>query len=127
MAVTVTKTTIATINTDQTLTANAATSTVTNADEVFTLTPTASGGKLALMFQNSSTGQTYTYSIAAGDFWASTDAITGSIAGPAIEVLEVDTAKVKQSDGTVLITLTPSTGLALVAGHTAKVYALQLL
>ena len=126
MPTTLTKTTIAALNTDQTFTKVAATSTVTNGDEVFTLTPTAGDGKLALFFQNTSTSA-YTYSIAAGDLWAGA-AITGSIAAGTVnlEVLQADMAKVMQDDGTVAITLTPATGVALVAGHAAAMYCLQL-
>lgn len=127
MSVTVTKTTIATLNTDQTFTANAATSTTTNEAEVFTITPTVAGGKLAIFFRNTSTSA-YTYSIAAGDFWASTDPITGSIAAGTnvIEVEQVETARVKKANGTVAVTITPATGLALVAGHAAAMYCLEL-
>jgi hypothetical protein len=126
MAATLTKSTIATLNTDQTFTKVAATSTTTNESEVFTLTPTAAGGKLAMVFQNTSTSA-YTYSIAAGDFWNSS-AITGSIAAGTVnlEVLQAESSRIMQDDGTIAITLTPATGLALVAGHAAAMYALQL-
>jgi hypothetical protein len=126
MAVTVTNATIAVLDARQAFTKNAATSTVTNGTEVFTLTPTVSGGKLAIFFQNASTSAAYTYSIAAGDLWASA-AITGTTAAVAgIDVIQVETAKVMKNNGTIAITLTPSTGAALVAGHTAAVYALEL-
>lgn len=127
MAVTITKTTISSLNVDQTLTANAATAEGANGTEVFTITPSKSGGKMALMFYNGAGHGAITYSIAAGDFFASTVAITGSIAAGAIEVLQVETAKVMQDDGTIAITLTPASGKILLTNHAAGMYALELL
>lgn len=132
MAVTVTNTTIAKLNTDQTLTANVATSTVAGAPEVFTYTPKAATGKVALIFQSSSTGTVpATYSIAAGDLWAA-GAITGTIgsttAAKATEVVEIETAKVLQNNGTIAITVSPgSSTLKLKDNHTFTMYALELL
>lgn len=132
MAVTVTNTTISALNTDQTFTANAATSTGAGVAEVFTFTPTKKGSKIAIIMSSASTGtDAMTYSIAAGDLWAG-KAITGTIGSTAsanaIEALQVDTARVLQDDGTVLITLTPgSTSIDLTSTHVAKLYALELL
>ena len=133
MAVTVTNTTIAALNTDQTLTPNAATSTVAGGSEVFTYTPKANEGKIALIMQSTSAGTVpATYSIAAGDLWAG-KAITGTIgsttAAAAIEVLQIDTARVLQDDGTIAITVSPGdTGTSMLLGtHGFKMYALELL
>ena len=132
MAVTVKNTTIAKLNTDQALTANAATSTTAGASEVFTYTPKASTGKVALIFQSSSTGVVpATYSIAAGGLWAA-GAITGTIgsttAAKATEVVEIETAKVLQNDGTIAITAGPgSSTLKLKDDHAFTMYALGLL
>lgn len=126
MAVTVTKSTISAINADQTFTANAATSTTANEAEVFTVTPTKSSGKSAMVFSNAASHGAFTYSIAAGDLWAGA-AITGSIADGAMEVLEYDSAKVMQDDGTIAVTLTPATGKILLTNHAAKIYHLELL
>jgi hypothetical protein len=132
MAVTVENTTIAKLNTDQTLTANAATSTVAGASEVFTYTPKAATGKVALIFQSSSSGTVPAkYSIAAGDLWASceiTGTIGSSIAAKAIEVVEIETAKVLQDNGTILITVSPgSSTVKLKTDHKFTMYALELL
>lgn len=126
MSVVVTKSTIAALNADQTFTPNAATSTVANTAEVFTVTPTKPGGKSAIVFSNATGHGAYTYSIAAGDFWAGA-AITGSVAAAAMEVLEYDSAKILQDDGTIAITLTPATGKILLTNHAAKIYHLELL
>ena len=133
MAVTVTNTTIASLNVDQTLTANAATSTVAGGSEVFTFTPTKGTGKIALIMQSASTGVVpATYSIAAGDLWAG-KAITGTIgstaAAAATEVVEIETGRVLQDDGTIAITVSPGdTGTSMLLGtHAFKMYALELI
>lgn len=133
MAVTVINTTIEKLNTDQTLTANAATSTAAGASEVFTYTPKVQSSKIALIFQSSSTGVVpATYSIAAGGLWAS-GAITGTIgsttAAKATEVVEIETAKVLQNDGTIAITVSPgdTDTSSLKTTHAFAMYALELL
>ena len=133
MSVTVTNTTIAALNVDQTLTANAATSTVAGGSEVFTYTPVKGTGKIALIMQSTSAGVVpATYSIAAGDLWAG-KAITGTIgstaAAAAIEVVEIETGRVLQDDGTIAITVSPGdTSASMLANtHHMKMYALSLL
>lgn len=134
MAVTVTNTTIAALNTDQTLTANAATSTVVGGTEVFTFTPTKAGSKIALIFEEASTAATAkcSYSIAAGDLWAG-KAITGTFgstaAAGAKEILQFDSARVLQDDGTIAITVSPgdTTASMLKGTHAMKLYAIELL
>lgn len=135
MAVTVTNTTIAALNTPQAITANAATSTVTGATEVFTFTPTKAGSKIALIFVEGSTAATgkCSYSIAAGDLWASGNALTGTFgstgAAGALSVLQIDSAKVLQDDGTIAITVSPgnTTSAKLKTTHKMKLYAVELL
>jgi len=129
----VTNTTITYLNVNQTLTANAATSTVAGGTEVFTFTPTKAGSKIALIFQSASTGTVpATYSIAAGDLWAS-GAITGTIgstaAAAALEVLQFDSAKVLQDDGTIAVTVSPgdTTTSMLLGTHAFNLYALELI
>lgn len=126
MAVTITNTTISALNADQTLTANAATSTTVAAAEVFTFTPTKSSGKIAIIFNNLAATGAVTYSMSAGDLWAGAD-VTGTIAGSAIEVVQVESAKVLHDDGTIAITCTPTTGKILLTDQAFKVYALELL
>lgn len=126
MSVTITKTTISAFNADQTFTPNVATSTVANEAEVFTVTPTKSSQKSAIVFSNATGHGAFTYSIAAGDLWAG-EAITGSVAAAALEVLEIESAKVLQDDGTIAITVTPATGKILLTNHVASIYHLELL
>ena len=134
MAVTVTNSTIAALNVNQAITANAATSTVVGGAEVFTFTPKANEGKIALLFQEASTAATgkCSYSIAAGDLWAG-KAITGTFGSTAaagsIDALEIDTGRVLQDDGTIAITVSPGdTSASMLANtHHMKLYALELL
>jgi len=129
MAVSITNTTIAALNTDQTATANAATSTATGGGEVFTYTPKANEGKSLLVFNNLGSTSIHDYSIAAGDLWGA-KAITGTVAASAVDVLQVDTSRVMTDDGTILITVTPSTGASSttnLAGNAFKMYAMELL
>lgn len=127
--VAITNTTITALNADQTFTANAATEDVADTAQKFVYTPGTyrKGTKLGIFFSNGTGHGAYTYSIAAGDMWASVAAKTGSIAAGAIEVIQVDTAKYTQSDGTIEITLTPAGGKRLKTDHTASMYVLELL
>lgn len=129
MAVSITNSTIAALNTDQTMTANAATSTATGGNEVFIFTPTKAGSKIAIMFNNLGSTSIHDYSIAAGDLWAS-KAITGTVAASSLDVLQVDSAKVMHDIGTMMITVTPSTGASSTTnllGNAFKMYALELI
>lgn len=126
MAVTVTNTTVSAFDTIQTFTANAATSTVVDGTEVFTITPTKAGIKGLIMMSNANSHGTYTYSIAAGDCWAG-KAITGSMAQNTTKILQIETGKVLQDDGTIAVTLTPASTKILLTNHAAVVYYAELL
>ena len=134
MAVTVTNNVVTKLNTNQAITVNAATSTVAGGSEVFTLTPTKSSGKLALLFVEASTAASgkCSYSIAAGDIGFASKAITGTFGSTAaagsLDVLQIDTAHVLQNDGTIAITVNPgSTASSLKTTHAMKMYAISLL
>lgn len=135
MAVTVTNNVVTALNTNKAITVNAATSTVVGGPEVFTLTPTKSSGKLALLFVEGSTAATgkCSYSIAAGDIGFASKAITGTFGSTAaagsLDVLQIDTAHVLQSDGTIAITVSPgdTTAAMLLGTHAMKLYAISLL
>jgi len=132
MAVTVTNSKIAAINTLQTATDNIATANTDNLAEVFTYTPTAGCDKLVICFSNTYT-EAYTYSIAASsEYWAGTSALTGTVAAKGsgsvtMAVLQLDTAKVKSGTGTIAITLTPYTDTKLASEHIATVHVIELI
>jgi len=127
MAVTITNSTLTAMNTALALTANAATSSVIDATEVFTATPTKADYKVVYLIYNGAGHGAITYSISAGDFWNGTAASTGSVADGATSVIELEGGKNKQNDGTVAITLTPASGKRLLTDHAAGMYVIQTL
>lgn len=117
MAVTVTNSKILSMNTKANATNNAATSSVIDATEVFTITPTRPDYK-GLIRMTSVAGQgDITFSIAAGAFWAGSSAITGTLVAGTPLILELEGAKVKSSTGTIAITFTPASGKRLLTDH----------
>jgi hypothetical protein len=132
MAVTVTNSKITAFNTVTATTRNVATADTDALAEVFTITPTRPDGKLLIVldFDNlvatAAADDDATFSIAAGDFWAGA-AITGTVTKSTKKMIQVETAKVLQNDGTILLTLTPSANDRLVANHAAAVEVFELL
>jgi hypothetical protein len=132
MAVTVTASKVVSHNTILAGTENLATADTDALAEVFTYTPTASGGKILIEFDLSNKLATAaadtdaTFSIAAGDLWASA-AITGTITKATKKAIQIETAKVMQDDGTILITLTPGANDKLKSNHAANVVIYELI
>ena len=126
MAVAITNTRISALNADQTLTQNAATSSVIDATEVFTYTPTGKDNRILIGFVNGAGHGAYTYSIAAGTGVFGAAAKAGSIAAGSTEVIQIETGKYMQTAGTVLITLTPASGKRLLTDHAAAMWAAEL-
>lgn len=132
MAVTVTNSTITAFNTVTATTRNLATADTDALAEVFTITPTAPDGKVIIVldFDNlvatAAADADATFSIAAGDFWAGA-AVTGTITKSTKKIIQVETAKVLQNDGTILLTLTPGANDKLLSNHAAAVEVFELL
>lgn len=126
MAVSATNTTITNENTITTVTLNAATSSVVDATEVFTITPTKAGSKVLIIIDNGPTHGTITYSVAAGGFWASGSALTGSVAQSTRRSIVLEFGKYKAADGTIAITFTPASGKRLFTDHAMSVSVVQL-
>ena len=100
---------------------NAATATVADAAEVFTITLTKADYKSVIEISNvSGSDGTLTYSFAAGDLWAGVE-VTGSVDQGETAVIEVEGGKVMQNDATILLTLTPADGKILLTDHEASV------
>jgi hypothetical protein len=124
----VTNTNIASLNTAQTLTESAATSSTIDATEQFTITPTGKDSKTAILFSNATGHGAYTFSIAAGTgVFASPTATTGSIGAGLVRTIQIETGKFINASNQIVITLTPATGKRLATDHVAKVYELELL
>lgn len=126
MAVSVTNTSITTFNTEVELTPNAATSTTIDETEVFTITPTVADHKVLIEVVNGAGHGTLAWSVAAGDYWAAGDALTGSVADGKTELIILEGAKYKAQAGTVALTLTPASGKRLLTDHAAEVNAIEL-
>lgn len=127
MAVTVTNSTIAAFNTITAITSNAAQADVDGTAEVFTITPTETTARLLVVIGGTGSGADgdISYSFAAGDFWAG-KAITGTVTKNTEKMIQVETSKVLQDNGTILLTLTPASGDRLLANHNAYVKVFEL-
>ena len=132
MAVAIKNSAVVAFNTILAGTENLATADTDKLAEVFTYTPTASGGKILIEFDLSNKLATAaadadaTFSIAAGDFWAG-KAVTGTITKATKQAIQVETANVLQDDGTILITLTPGADDKLKSNHAANIVVYELL
>ncbi len=127
MAITVTNTDITNYDVETTVTANAATSSVIDEVEVFTVTPTKAGNHVVVLMTNAAGHGAFTYSIPAGALWASdtTTAFTGSIAAGATETVQLASGVHLSSSGTYAITLTPASGKRLLTDHVAVMEVLE--
>ena len=128
MAVAVTNSTFTALNTITTVTSNAATANTDGLAEVFTITPTKAGKNLLIVIggTGSLADGNISYSIAAGDLWAS-QAITGTVTKNTETMLEIDTSRVLQDVGTILLTLTPAATDKLLTDHAAYVKVVEML
>ncbi len=128
MAVTVTNSTISAFNTITAVTSNVATADTDALAEVFTITPTKSGGKFVLIIggTGSAADGNISYSVAAGDFWAS-KAVTGTVTKNTEKMIQLETGNILQDDGTILVTLTPAATDKLKTDHSAYVKFIQIM
>ena len=117
----------AVLNTAVTSTGTLATVDTADLAEIFDITPTKSAGKVAILINNTSATGTVTFSLAAGDFFASVAALTGSVLASTSKLIQVDTAKYKKSTGKLALTVTPSSGAKLKTGNVVMVQAIQLI
>ena len=129
MAVAVTNSPLTAYGTEAVVTFSAATSTVANTAEVFTITPTRPSSKMVVMITaGGATEGAVAWSIAAGasNHFGSGAADTGSVAQATTEALVIDTARHMSSTGTIPITLTPATGKKLLTDHVATMAVIEL-
>ena len=101
-----------------------ATSDVDDATEAFTYTPT--GGRAVFAIYNGAGHGAITYSVAAGAFPQGVAAKTGSVAAGARAWLDLETGRYKSSAGTVVVTLTPASGKALLTDHASGMVVLEI-
>lgn len=125
MAVSTTNTTLV-VNTESVVTKNAATSSVIDEAEVFTITPTKAGYKVVISMEIGGTHGAVAWSIAAGGYWAASAAMTGSLAQATTESIVLEGAKYKSATGTIVITFTPASGKRLLTDHALTVSVIEL-
>ena len=127
MAVTVTNTTMLLYDKEYTVTSNAATATVANTAEVFTVTPTKAGNQVLILLTNADSNGAYTYSIPVGSLWAgdTKTAFTGSVAEGTTEAIMLESGKHLSATGKYVITLTPATGKILLTDHAATMEVIE--
>lgn len=126
MANTVITTISATINAGTVSTATAATADTASLAEVFDITPVRDSGFYIEINNVSDANGSVSYSLAAGDFYAATAALTGTVAQGVSKVIVPESAKYKQSDGTYTLTITPATGKKLKTDHALTLKAVNL-
>jgi hypothetical protein len=132
MAVAVSNSTVVALNTVTATTRNLATADTDALAEVFTITPTRPDGKVIIVLDldnlvaTAAADDDATFSIAAGDFWAGA-AVTGTITKSTKKIIQVETGKVLQNDGTILLTLTPGANDKLKSNHAAAIEVFELL
>jgi len=132
MAVVVSNSTVVALNTVTATTRNLATADTDALAEVFTITPTRPDGKVIIVLDldnlvaTAAADDDATFSIAAGDFWAGA-AVTGTITKSTKKIIQVETGKVLQNDGTILLTLTPGANDKLKSNHAAAIEVFELL
>lgn len=118
---TVTNTSLSALNIGYPVTANAADVDTVNGEQKFVITPNKRDGKTLVRITVGPTNGAVAFSIAAGDFWMGISAQTGSVAQATSEVIEIESAKYMQADGTIEITFTPATGKKLLTDHALSV------
>jgi hypothetical protein len=126
MAVSITNTRIAALNTSQALTFNAATADTAGATEVFTYTPTGKDHKVLIGIQVANSNGPVSYSIAGGAGVFGTAAKTGSVAQGTTGVIQIETGRYMSASGTIAITFTPASGKKLLTDHALKVWVAEL-
>jgi hypothetical protein len=126
MAVAVTNST-AVLNTITTVTSNLAIADTDALAEVFTITPTKGCTKMLIIIGGTGSGADgdITYSMAASALFAA-KIISGTVTKNTEKMLEIDTACVLSSTGTIVLTLTPAATDKLVTNHAAYVKLIQM-
>lgn len=95
----------------------AATEDGANTAQNMVITPTKKDSKIVIRTQVADTNGAVALSVTAGDFWASTAALSLSCAQKTDNIFILEGAKYTQSDGTIVITATPASGKKLKTDH----------
>lgn len=124
--VTITNSKIAALNTKQALSFNAATADTADLAQDFYYTPTGKDNKIVIGIQVADTNGAVAHSISAGVGVFGTAAKTGSTAQATTGIVQIETGRYMQSDGTIKITFTPASGKRLKTDHALNVWVIEL-
>lgn len=124
--VAITNSRIAVLNTKQALTFNAATADTADLAQDFYYTPTGKDNKVVIGIQVADTNGAVAHSIAAGSGVFGTAAKTGSTAQATTGIVQIETGRYMQADGTIKITFTPASGKKLKTDHALNVWVVEL-
>jgi len=108
---------------------DAATEDTIDTAQKFVITPDAykQFERCAIVVKEANGAGNLSFSLAAGDYyWASGKALTGSVTSSKTMVMVVESAKYKNSDGKMELTLTPASGKKLKTDHGAEVGFIEL-
>lgn len=90
----------------------------------FIYTPTGRDNKICIGLKN--TTGVLAWSLKAGSGVFGTPAKTGTVAANKTGLLQIETGRYMQADGTIELTLTPAAGTKLLTNHAAAVFAIEL-
>lgn len=121
-----TNTLIATLNTFQTVTKMVADADTANLAQNFIYTPTGKDNKISIFLSVANTHGAVATSIAGGVGAFGVAAKTDSVAQNTTEVIQIETGRYMQANGTIVITLTPANGKKLASEHVATLYVVEL-
>lgn len=114
------------INTSTVSTATAATADTIDLAEVFDVIINKDCKAYIEINNVSGANGTVTFSLAAGEFWQATSALTGSVAQGVSKIIQIESAKFKKKDGKMALTITPASGKKLKTDHTLTVKVVEL-
>lgn len=119
---------IAALNADQALTFTATNEDGAGVAQTMVYTPTGKDNKIVIGIVNGvAATETITYTIAAGEGVFGAAAKTGTVAAASTDIIQIETGKYMQANGTILVSLDPTNVLKkLTTDHVAKVFAIEL-
>jgi hypothetical protein len=122
----ITNSKITALNTKQAFTFMAADQDTADATQDFIYTPTGKDHKIVIGIQVADTNGAVAHSITGGTGVFGTAAKTGSTAQATTGIVQIETGRYMQADGTIKITFTPATGKKLKTDHALKVWVIEL-
>ena len=124
--ISVTNSKITTLNTKQALTLMAADADTNDLAQKFIYTPTGKDNRVVIGIQVGPTNGAVAHSIKGGAGVFGTVAKTGSTAQSTTGIVQIETGRFMQADGTIEFTFTPASGKKLKTDHALNVWVVEL-